>query len=116
MLLITLIGLFSTSITAVVSQLSGDAGAFAMAGAIFAALYIANSLVKDESKYDKIIIIFSSVIGIIIGIGSIVQSFILMLLLYGISQTSLLNLINSPSSSDAENDSPEDLEDLVEEN
>ena len=60
MLLITLIGLFSTSITAVVSQLSGDASEFAMAGAIFSALYIANSLVKDERTHDKIIIIFTN--------------------------------------------------------
>ena len=52
-----------------------------MAGAIFGALYISNSLVKDEQMYDKIIIIFSSVIGIIVGIGSILQSLILMILL-----------------------------------
>ena len=115
-ILITLIGLFSTAITAVVAQLSGDHGAFAMAGAIFGSLYISNSLVKDEEIYNKIIIIFSSVIGIIIGIGSIFQSFILMIVLYAVSQSSLLNLIESKDGDVNKGGLSDKLEDLVEEN
>ncbi len=115
-ILITLIGLFSTAITAVVTQLSGDSSAFAMAGAIFGALYISNSLVKDEQMYDKITIIFSSVIGIIVGIGSILQSLILMILLYGISQSSLLNLIEDKDEDVNNGDLVDNLEEFVEEN
>ena len=66
--------------------------------------------------HDKIIIIFSSVIGIIIGIGSIIQSLILMILLYAISQSSLLNLIDSQRDNGDQDELADNLDDLIEEN
>jgi len=114
--LITLIGLFSTSITAIVAQLDGEVAGFAMIGAIFGSLYITNSLVQTKNLHDRIIIIFSCVIGLIIGIGSIFQSFILMMLIYAASKSSLIKLIDSENKMEASDASSELIDDLVEEN
>ena len=115
-ILITLIGLFSTSLTAVATQLEGDVAGFAMVGAIFGSLYIANSLVQTQKLNDRVIIIFSCVIGLIIGIGSILQSFILMILIYAASQSSLINLIEFKDTSSESDDNSDLIDDLVEEN
>ena len=85
-------------------------------GKVKLVIFASNSLVKDEQMYDKITIIFSSVIGIIVGIGSILQSLILMILLYGISQSSLLNLIEDKDEDVNNGDLVDNLEEFVEEN
>ena len=115
-ILITLIGLFSTSLTAVVAQLDSDVAGFAMIGAIFGSLYITNSLIQTQNLKDRIIIIFSCVIGLIIGIGSIFQSFILMILIYFASQSSLIKLIDTGAKLNINEDESDLIDDLVEEN
>ena len=55
-------------------------------------------------------------IGIIVGIGSILQSLILTILLYGISQSSLLNLIEDKDEDVNNGDLVDNLEEFVEEN
>ena len=87
-----------------------------MIGAIFGSLYITNSLVQTKNLHDRIIIIFSCVIGLIIGIGSIFQSFILMMLIYAASKSSLIKLIDSENRMEASDARSDLIDDLVEEN
>ena len=91
---ISLIGVLSTALIAIVTQLPSDTSSFPIGISIFTVLFITNSLSQNEVFQSRIIFLFSSILGIFIGLGSIVQSFIILIIIYVISQNSILDAFN----------------------
>ena len=101
----SLICIFGTSILGLVNQLSGNGGNFAIGFGILAVIIGTTFISKNLEFKNRIIWFFSSVSGMIIGLGYIFQAVILIALIYIILRNSetLLNYLDRESDQSDDN-------------
>ena len=102
----SLICIFGASVLGLVNQLSGNGNNFAIGFGILAVIIGTTFISKNLEFKNRIIWFFSSVSGMIIGLGFIFQAAILIALIYIILSNSetLLNYIDRESDQSADND------------
>ena len=77
-----MISVLATSLVALTVQFPVEYRGFSIGMAIFTILYIANTTVKSDELSKRLKILFVSIIGIIIGIGYILQACFLCFILF----------------------------------
>ena len=97
-----MVSVLATSLVGLTVQLPNDYRGFAVGAAIFTVLHVTNSIVKSEDLSHRLQILFSSIIGIIVGIGYILQAIVLCFILFMIlnNSGSLLNSFKSNTNDD----------------
>jgi len=104
-----MVSVLATSLVGLTVQLPNDYRGFAVGAAIFTVLHVTNSIVKSEDLSHRLQILFSSIIGIIVGIGYILQAVVLCFILFMIlnNSGSLLNSFKSNTNDDSKLSSSE---------
>ena len=97
-----MVSVLATSLVGLTVQLPNDYRGFAVGAAIFTVLHVTNSIVKSEDLSHRLQILFSSIIGIIVGIGYILQAIVLCFILFMIlnNSGSLINSFKSNTNDD----------------
>ena len=103
-----MVSIFATSLMAVIIQFPESFSGFLLGGSIFSIFYVTNSFVQKQEFKVKLRVIFASIIGIIIGIGYILQAIILLIVLYIVLKNSNLILQNFNYKEENENSSDND--------
>ncbi len=78
----SLIGILSTSVISVANQLPDVAVGYGFGLTTLAVLVIVNSLTKDMSFEGRLMYLFASIIGIVVGVGYILHAIALCALIY----------------------------------
>ena len=93
MINMAMISVLATSLVGLTVQLPNDFRGFAVGAAIFTVLHVTNSIIKLEDLTYRLQILFTSIIGIIVGVGYILQAALLCFVLFMIlnNSVSLLN-------------------------
>jgi len=97
-----MVSVLATSLVGLTVQLPDNFRGFAVGAAIFTVLHVTNSIVKSEDLSHRLQILFASIIGIIVGVGYILQAAVLCFILFMILNNSVL--LMSSFISDAKND------------
>jgi len=99
-----MVSVLATSLVGLTVQLPNDFRGFAVGAAIFTVLHVTNSIIKLEDLSHRLQILFASIIGIIVGVGYILQAAILCFILFMIlnNSGSLLNSFTSDSKDDSD--------------
>ena len=99
-----MVSVLATSLVGLTVQLPNDFRGFAVGAAIFTVLHVTNSIVKLEDLSYRLQILFASIIGIIVGVGYILQAAVLCFILFMIlnNSGSLLNSFTSDSKDDTD--------------
>ena len=97
-----MVSVLATSLVGLTVQLPNDYRGFAVGAAIFTVLHVTNSIIKIEDLSHRLQILFASIIGIIVGVGYILQAAVLCFILFMIlnNSGSLLNSFTSDSKDD----------------
>ena len=92
-----MVSVLATSLVGLTVQLPNDFKGIAIGAAIFTVLHVTNSIVKSEDLSHRLQILFASIIGIIVGVGYILQATVLCFILFMIlnNSGSLLNTFKS---------------------
>ena len=83
-----MVSVLATSLVGLTVQLPNDFRGFAVGAAIFTVLHVTNSMIKLEDLSQRLQILFASIIGIIVGVGYILQAAILCFILFMILNNS----------------------------
>ena len=99
-----MVSVLATSLVGLTVQLPNDFRGFAVGAAIFTVLHVTNSIIKLEELSQLLKILFASIIGIIVGVGYILQAAILCFILFMIlnNSGSLLSSFTSDSKDDSD--------------
>ena len=99
-----MVSVLATSLVGLTVQLPNDFRGFAVGAAIFTVLHVTNSIIKLEDLSHRLQILFASIIGIIVGVGYILQAAILCFILFMIlnNSGSLLSSFTSDSKDDSD--------------
>ncbi len=97
-----MVSVLATSLVGLTVQLPDNFRGFAVGAAIFTVLHVTNSIVKSEDLSHRLQILFASIIGIIVGVGYILQAAVLCFILFMILNNSVS--LMSSFTSDAKND------------
>ena len=99
-----MVSVLATSLVGLTVQLPNDYRGFAVGAAIFTVLHVTNSIIKLEDLSHRLQILFASIIGIIVGVGYILQAAILCFILFMIlnNSGSLLSSVTSDSKDDSD--------------
>ena len=99
-----MVSVLATSLVGLTVQLPNDYRGFAVGAAIFTVLHVTNSIIKLEDLSQRLQILFASIIGIIVGVGYILQAAILCFILFMIlnNSGSLLSSVTSDSKDDSD--------------
>ena len=99
-----LVSVLATSLVGLTVQLPNDFRGFAVGAAIFTVLHVTNSIVKLEDLPHRLQILFAYIIGIIVGVGYILQAAVLCFILFMIlnNSGSLFNSFTSDSKDDTD--------------
>ena len=98
-----MVSVLATSLVGLTVQLPNDFRGFAVGAAIFTVLHVTNSIIKLEDLSNRLQILFASIIGIIVGVGYILQAAVLCFILFMIlnNSGSLLSSFTSDSKDDS---------------
>ncbi len=101
-----MVSVLATSLVALTVQFPESYRGFAVGASIFTILHVTNSFVQEEELKVKLQIIFASVIGIIVGVGYILQGIILCFVLFVIlkNSDSILESFNSSKDNEIKSD------------
>ncbi|MBC8311484.1 MAG: hypothetical protein H8E72_04215 [Candidatus Marinimicrobia bacterium] len=104
-----MVSVLATSLVGLTVQLPSDFRGFAVGAAIFTVLHVTNSIIKLEELSHRLQILFASIIGIIVGVGYILQAAVLCFILFMIlnNSGSLLSSFTSDSKDDSDSTTPE---------
>ena len=83
-----MVSVLATSLVGLTVQLPNDFRGFAVGAAIFTVLHVTNSMIKLEDLSQRLQILFASIIGIIVGVGYILQAAVLCFILFMILNNS----------------------------
>ena len=83
-----MVSVLATSLVGLTVQLPNDFRGFAVGAAIFTVLHVTNSIIKLEDLSQRLQILFASIIGIIVGVGYILQAAVLCFILFMILNNS----------------------------
>ena len=83
-----MVSVLATSLVGLTVQLPNDFRGFAVGAAIFTVLNVTNSIIKLENLSQRLQILFASIIGIIVGVGYILQAVVLCFILFMILNNS----------------------------
>ena len=83
-----MVSVLATSLVGLTVQLPNDFRGFAVGAAIFTVLHVTNSIIKLENLSQRLQILFASIIGIIVGVGYILQAVVLCFILFMILNNS----------------------------
>ena len=83
-----MVSVLATSLVGLTVQLPNDFRGFAVGAAIFTVLHVTNSMIKLEDLSQRLQILFASIIGIIVGVGYILQAMVLCFILFMILNNS----------------------------
>ena len=83
-----MVSVLATSLVGLTVQLPDDFRGFAVGAAIFTVLHVTNSIIKLENLSQRLQILFASIIGIIVGVGYILQAMMLCFILFMILNNS----------------------------
>jgi len=83
-----MVSVLATSLVGLTVQLPNDFRGFAVGAAIFTVLHVTNSIIKLEDLSQRLQILFASIIGIIVGVGYILQAMVLCFILFMILNNS----------------------------
>jgi len=99
-----MVSVLATSLVGLTVQLPNDFRGFAVGAAIFTVLHVTNSIIKLEDLSHRLQILFASIIGIIVGVGYILQATVLCFILFMIlnNSGSLLSSFTSNSKDDSD--------------
>ena len=97
-----MVSVLATSLVGLTVQLPDNFRGFAVGAAICTVLHVTNSIVKSEDLSHRLQILFASILGIIVGVGYILQAAVLCFILFMILNNSV-SLMRS-CTSDAKND------------
>jgi hypothetical protein len=97
-----MVSVLATSLVGLTVQLPDNFRGFAVGAAIFTVLHVTNSIVKSDDLSHRLQILFASIIGIIVGVGYILQAAVLCFILFMILNNSVS--LMSSFTSDAKND------------
>ena len=104
MINMAMVSVLATSLVGLTVQLPNDYRGFAVGAAIFTVLHVTNSIIKLENLLDRLQILFASIIGIIVGVGYILQAAVLCFILFMILNNSGSILSNFKSDSEDDSD------------
>jgi hypothetical protein len=99
-----MVSVLATSLVGLTVQLPNDYRGFAVGAAIFTVLHVTNSIIKLDSLLYRLQILFASIIGIIVGVGYILQAAVLCFILFMILNNSGSLLTNFTSDSEDDSD------------
>ena len=88
MVSMAMVSVLATSLVGLTVQLPNDFRGFAVGAAIFTVLHVTNSIIKLEDLSQRLQILFASIIGIIVGVGYILQAMVLCFILFMILNNS----------------------------
>ena len=99
-----MVSVLATSLVGLTVQLPNDFRGFAVGAAIFTVLHVTNSIIKLEDLSQRLQILFASIIGIIVGVGYILQATVLCFILFMIlnNSGSFLSSFTSDSKDDSD--------------
>ena len=83
-----MVSVLAASLVGLTVQLPNDFRGFAVGAAIFTVLHVTNSIIKLEDLSQRLQILFASIIGIIVGVGYILQATVLCFILFMILNNS----------------------------
>lgn len=83
-----MVSVLATSLVGLTVQLPDDFKGFAVGAAIFTVLHVTNSIIKLEDLSQRLQILFASIIGIIVGVGYVLQAAVLCFILFMILNNS----------------------------
>ena len=83
-----MVSVLATSLVGITMQLPNDYRGFPLGVAIFTVINVTNSIIKLEDLSQRLQILFVSIIGIIVGVGYILQAAVLCLILFMILNNS----------------------------
>ena len=83
-----MVSVLAISLVGLTIQLPNDFKGFAVGAAIFTVLHVTNSIIKLKDLPKRLQILFASIIGIIVGVGYILQAMILCFILFMILNNS----------------------------
>jgi hypothetical protein len=104
-----MVSVLATSLVGLTVQLPDNFRGFAVGAAIFTVLHVTNSIVKSEDLSYRLQILFASIIGIIVGVGYILQAAVLCFILFMIlnNSVSLMSSFISDTKNDNDLTKPE---------
>ena len=107
----SMIAVLAASLVALTVQFPESYRGFAMGAAIFTVLHVTNSFSLEKSLSRRLLDLFASILGIIVGAGYIIQGVVLCILLYVIMKNSeaLLNNINKDQTATADGETVENI-------
>ena len=100
-----MVSVLATSLVGLTVQLPDNFRGFAVGAAIFTVLHVTNSIVKSEDLPHRLQILFASIIGIIVGVGYILQAAVLCFILFMILNNSVSLMSSFTSDTKIDNDS-----------
>ncbi len=100
-----MVSVLATSLVGLTVQLPDNFRGFAVGAAIFTVLHVTNSIVKSEDLSHRLQILFASIIGIIVGVGYILQAAVLCFILFMILNNSVSLMRSFTSDAKIDNDS-----------
>ena len=100
-----MVSVLATSLVGLTVQLPDNFRGFAVGAAIFTVLHVTNSIVKSEDLSYRLQILFASIIGIIVGVGYILQAAVLCFILFMILNNSVSLMSSFTSDAKNHNDS-----------
>ena len=83
-----MVSVLATSLVGLTIQFPNDFRGFAVGAAIFTVLHVTNSIINLEDLSQRLQILFASIIGIIVGVGYILQAAVLCFILFMIMNNS----------------------------
>jgi hypothetical protein len=104
-----MVSVLATSLVGLTVQLPDNFRGFAVGAAIFTVLHVTNSIVKSDDLSHRLQILFASIIGIIVGVGYILQAAVLCFILFMIlnNSVSLMSSFISDAKNDNDSTKPE---------
>ena len=104
-----MVSVLATSLVGLTVQLPDNFRGFAVGAAIFTVLHVTNSIVKSDDLSHRLQILFASIIGIIVGVGYILQAAVLCFILFMIlnNSVSLMSSFTSDAKNDNDSTKPE---------
>ena len=104
-----MVSVLATSLVGLTVQLPDNFRGFAVGAAIFTVLHVTNSIVKSEDLSHRLQALFASIIGIIVGVGYILQAAVLCFILFMIlnNSVSLMSSFISDAKNDNDSTKPE---------
>lgn len=100
-----MVSVLATSLVGLTVQLPDNFRGFAVGAAIFTVLHVTNSIVKSDDLSHRLQILFASIIGIIVGVGYILQAAVLCFILFMILNNSVSLMSSFTSDTKNHNDS-----------